>query len=55
MRAGITFFPDVGPEAKSGAQYFAETLDFVDFADDLGFVKIIEHYFSHTVATARIR
>lgn len=48
MRAGITFFPDVGPDEKSAAQYFSETLDLLEFADKLGFdsVKIIEHYFT---------
>ena len=48
MRFGVTFFPDVTPDVKSGQQYYAETFELVDFAADLGFchAKIIEHYFS---------
>ncbi len=48
MRFGVTFFPDVAPDAKSARRYYAETFELVDFAADLGFAhaKIIEHYLS---------
>lgn len=47
MEFGINFFPDVGPETKSGQQYFKESLNLVEQCDRLGFehVRIVEHYF----------
>jgi alkanesulfonate monooxygenase SsuD/methylene tetrahydromethanopterin reductase-like flavin-dependent oxidoreductase (luciferase family) len=47
MEFGINFFPDVGPEHKSGQAYFHESLNLVEKADALGFthVRIVEHYF----------
>jgi alkanesulfonate monooxygenase SsuD/methylene tetrahydromethanopterin reductase-like flavin-dependent oxidoreductase (luciferase family) len=47
MEFGINFFPDVGPETKSGQQYFRESLNLVEHCDRLGFdhVRIVEHYF----------
>jgi alkanesulfonate monooxygenase SsuD/methylene tetrahydromethanopterin reductase-like flavin-dependent oxidoreductase (luciferase family) len=47
MQFGMQFFPDVGPDQKSGAQYFDEALRLVDLADvyDYGHIRIVEHYF----------
>jgi alkanesulfonate monooxygenase SsuD/methylene tetrahydromethanopterin reductase-like flavin-dependent oxidoreductase (luciferase family) len=47
MEFGINFFPDVGPEQKSGHQYFKESLNLCETADALGYghVRIVEHYF----------
>jgi alkanesulfonate monooxygenase SsuD/methylene tetrahydromethanopterin reductase-like flavin-dependent oxidoreductase (luciferase family) len=47
MEFGIQFFPDVGPEEKSGAQYFSEALLLAEEAEALGFthIRIVEHYF----------
>jgi len=47
MEFGIQFFPDVGPEEKSGQQYWNESLDLVELGDTLGFdhVRTVEHYF----------
>ena len=47
MEFGIQFFPDVNPEEKSGADYWAEALRLVDLCDQLGYtsVRTIEHYF----------
>jgi alkanesulfonate monooxygenase SsuD/methylene tetrahydromethanopterin reductase-like flavin-dependent oxidoreductase (luciferase family) len=47
MEFGLNFFPDVGPEQKSGQLYFHESLNLVEKADALGFthVRIVEHYF----------
>jgi alkanesulfonate monooxygenase SsuD/methylene tetrahydromethanopterin reductase-like flavin-dependent oxidoreductase (luciferase family) len=44
---GIQFFPDVGPEQKSGAQYWSEALQLTALAETLGFsnVRTVEHYF----------
>src|SRR5579863_587140 len=49
MQFGIQFFPDVKPEQKSAARYFAEALDLAEEADGLGFahVRIVEHYFHY--------
>lgn len=48
MKFGMQFFPDVGPEEKSGRDYFRESLDLVSLCDPLGFthVRIVEHYFN---------
>ena len=47
MEFGLQFFPDVGPEEKSGQQYWNECLSLVDLCDELGFtqVRTVEHYF----------
>jgi alkanesulfonate monooxygenase SsuD/methylene tetrahydromethanopterin reductase-like flavin-dependent oxidoreductase (luciferase family) len=47
MEFGIQFFPDVGPDTKSGEDYWAEALDIVAMADDLGYdhIRTVEHYF----------
>lgn len=49
MQFGVQFFPNVRPEEKSAAQYFAESLDVIAAADALGFthVRVVEHYFHH--------
>ncbi len=47
MEFGMQFFPCVGPEQKSGAQYFDECLRLVEFCDRYGWghVRTVEHYF----------
>jgi alkanesulfonate monooxygenase SsuD/methylene tetrahydromethanopterin reductase-like flavin-dependent oxidoreductase (luciferase family) len=47
MEFGISFFPNVGPREKSGAQYWDEALQLVDLCDALGYthVRTVEHYF----------
>jgi alkanesulfonate monooxygenase SsuD/methylene tetrahydromethanopterin reductase-like flavin-dependent oxidoreductase (luciferase family) len=47
MEFGMQFFPCVGPQQKSGAQYFDECLRLVDYADRYGWahVRTVEHYF----------
>lgn len=47
MQFGINFFPNVGPDEKSGAQYWDEALQLVDLCDPLGYthVRTVEHYF----------
>ncbi len=47
MEFGIQFFPDVGPDQKSGAQYFDECLRLAEYADALGYthLRTVEHYF----------
>jgi natural product biosynthesis luciferase-like monooxygenase protein len=47
MEFGIQFFPDVGPEEKSGKDYWTEALHLVSLCDELGYtsVRTIEHYF----------
>jgi alkanesulfonate monooxygenase SsuD/methylene tetrahydromethanopterin reductase-like flavin-dependent oxidoreductase (luciferase family) len=47
MEFGIQFFPSVGPELKSGAQYWSEALQLTQRAEELGFtnVRTVEHYF----------
>jgi alkanesulfonate monooxygenase SsuD/methylene tetrahydromethanopterin reductase-like flavin-dependent oxidoreductase (luciferase family) len=47
MEFGMQFFPDVGPDQKSGAQYFDECLRLVDLVDPYGWghVRTVEHYF----------
>lgn len=44
---GVQFFPDVGPDEKSAAQYWAEALELVSLCDGLGYshVRTVEHYF----------
>ena len=43
----MQFFPCVGPDQKSGAQYFDECLRLVDNADRYGWahIRTVEHYF----------
>ncbi|HMK67354.1 MAG TPA: LLM class flavin-dependent oxidoreductase [Stellaceae bacterium] len=47
LEFGMQFFPDVGPEQKTAAQYFDESLRLVDFCDPYGWghVRTVEHYF----------
>jgi alkanesulfonate monooxygenase SsuD/methylene tetrahydromethanopterin reductase-like flavin-dependent oxidoreductase (luciferase family) len=47
MEFGIQFFPDVAPNQKSAQQYFADALDLVELAEQVGFThaRIVEHYF----------
>jgi alkanesulfonate monooxygenase SsuD/methylene tetrahydromethanopterin reductase-like flavin-dependent oxidoreductase (luciferase family) len=47
MEFGVQFFPSVGPELKSAAQYWDEALGLTRRAEQLGFahVRTVEHYF----------
>ena len=47
MEFGLQFFPDVGPDVKSGAQYWDECLHLTGLADELGFthIRTVEHHF----------
>ena len=47
MEFGMQFFPDLGPEQKSGAQYFDECLRLAALGDEKGWghVRTVEHYF----------
>src|SRR5260370_35585855 len=47
LEFGMQFFPDVGPEQKSAAEYFDESLRLIDFCDPYGWghVRTVEHYF----------
>ena len=47
MEFGIQFFPDLGPDDKSGEEYWAEALHLVGLCDELGYtsVRTVEHYF----------
>ena len=47
MEFGIQFFPDVGPDQKSGTDYWTEALHLVSLCDELEYssVRTIEHYF----------
>ncbi|MEC8530437.1 MAG: LLM class flavin-dependent oxidoreductase [Pseudomonadota bacterium] len=47
MEFGMQFFPAVGPDTKSGQQYFDESLRLTEFADIYGYshIRIVEHYF----------
>jgi alkanesulfonate monooxygenase SsuD/methylene tetrahydromethanopterin reductase-like flavin-dependent oxidoreductase (luciferase family) len=49
MEFGVQFFPDVHPEQKSGAEYFADALSLSEEAEKLGFthIRIVEHYFHY--------
>ena len=49
MEFGVQFFPDVRPQEKSGADYFADALALAEEADGLGFthIRIVEHYFHY--------
>ena len=48
MDFGISFFPNVGPNEKSGAAYWDEALSLVDLCGPLGYthVRTVEHYFN---------
>jgi alkanesulfonate monooxygenase SsuD/methylene tetrahydromethanopterin reductase-like flavin-dependent oxidoreductase (luciferase family) len=48
MRFGIQFFPDVGPEVKSGRDYWQEALGLTALCDEYGYdnVRTVEHYFN---------
>ncbi len=47
MEFGLQFFPDVGPDVKSGAHYWDECLHLTGLADALGFthIRTVEHHF----------
>ena len=47
MEFGMQFFPCVGPDQKSGQQYFDECLRLTEYADGFGYthIRIVEHYF----------
>jgi alkanesulfonate monooxygenase SsuD/methylene tetrahydromethanopterin reductase-like flavin-dependent oxidoreductase (luciferase family) len=47
MEFGIQFFPDVGPDQKSAADYWADALHLCGLCDALGYTNIrtVEHYF----------
>ena len=47
IEVGINFFPDVDHRDKPADRYFADCLELVGLADDLGYhhVRIVEHYF----------
>lgn len=47
MEFGIQFFPSVGPNLKSAAQYWGEALDLTRKGEELGYtsVRTVEHYF----------
>tara|TARA_B100000674_G_scaffold11951_1_gene8861 strand:- start:26762 stop:27820 length:1059 start_codon:yes stop_codon:yes gene_type:complete len=46
MEFGISFFPNVGPDEKSGQDHWGEALSLVDLCDSLGYthVRTVEHY-----------
>ncbi len=48
MRFGIQFFPDIGPEVKSGRDYWQEALHLTGLCDEFGYshVRTVEHYFN---------
>lgn len=48
MEFGVQFFPNVGPEFKSGEKYWAECLHLVGLCDELGYtsVRTVEHHFN---------
>ncbi len=47
MEFGLNFFPDVGPDEKSAAQYWDEALHLTGLCDELGYghTRTVEHYF----------
>lgn len=48
MEFGIHFFPTVGPDTKSAAEYYRDSLEIVGLCDELNYrhVRIVEHYFT---------
>ena len=47
LEFGIQFFPSIGPDQKSAAQYWSEALQLTQLAEQLGYanVRTVEHYF----------
>lgn len=47
MEFGISFFPNVAEDEKTGRDYWNEALSLVDLCDDYGYthVRTVEHYF----------
>ena len=47
MRAGIQFFPDIGPDVRSARDYWQDALSLVRLCDRYGYshVRTVEHYF----------
>ncbi len=47
MQFGVQFFPNFQPRDKSPADYYAESLDIAEEADELGYshARSVEHYF----------
>ena len=47
MRAGIQFFPDIGPDVRSDRDYWQDALSLVRLCDRYGYsrVRTVEHYF----------
>ncbi len=47
MQFGVQFFPNFHPKDKSPAEYFAQSLDIAEEADQLGYghARSVEHYF----------
>ena len=47
LEFGIQFFPSIGPDQKSAAQYWSEALKLTQLAEQLGYanVRTVEHYF----------
>jgi alkanesulfonate monooxygenase SsuD/methylene tetrahydromethanopterin reductase-like flavin-dependent oxidoreductase (luciferase family) len=47
MEFGIQFFPDVGPDIVSGADYWGDAIHLCSLVDELGYTNIrtVEHYF----------
>lgn len=47
MEFGMQFFPDVGPDQKSGQEYFDECLRLCELCDEYGYTRVrtVEHYF----------
>jgi alkanesulfonate monooxygenase SsuD/methylene tetrahydromethanopterin reductase-like flavin-dependent oxidoreductase (luciferase family) len=47
LEFGIQFFPSIGPDHKSAAQYWGEALQLTQLAERLGYanVRTVEHYF----------
>lgn len=48
MQFGMQFFPTLGPDQQSGAEFWGNALACVDLADELGFthIRTVEHYFN---------
>src|ERR1700692_289326 len=47
MKFGVQFFPNFRPADKSAEDYFAQSLDIAEEADELGYThaRSVEHYF----------
>ncbi|HVO14900.1 MAG TPA: LLM class flavin-dependent oxidoreductase [Alphaproteobacteria bacterium] len=48
MEFGVQFFPDLGPDQKSGEAYWSDALAICDLCDELGYthIRTVEHYFN---------